>query len=370
MLHKPGSTGLRFLTMAAALAVMQAGWAQTIVQTDSDIPYTETDEGRLALLILLQHPQPALLGPDALKIQRDRPRDSYQDSWGRSAIWRMIGQTHEGRRRVVAVGTDLSATDVFDELVVRFDYVGATVDSLAQYGTGSNWSIRDIKRTNFIGGKSGKWLDGRLVRQMFSRSDADGVMSVRYTYFMSPNLRQVRLVAELRLHLRAARDPRKYYLAIKRRYEYLAPPHKHGLRTWQDGEKAAFERTIERDYEDRTEQYPHNKAAYRDDLNDIQAELRRDPDYILLPDGMLEAWSQDELHGALAFAAERMATMIRTDLSDVPADELVEGRMLTITGLQADGDLKRIRAREFFRDGANTVYQTGGGNLYSIPTPE
>lgn len=370
MLHNLPITGLRFLAVAAAFTVAQAGWAQAIVETVSSGPYMESDDSNIAILILLQHPQPALLGPDALEIQRDRPRDTYQDTWGRSAIWRLIGQTREGQRRVTAVGTDLSAQDVFDDLVARFDFVGATLDSVAQYDMGSNWSIQGINRTDFIGRESGKWLDDRLVRQLLYRSDADGVMAARYTYFMSPNLRQVRLVAELRLHLRAERDPGKYYMALKRRYEYLAPAHESGLREWQADEKDAFKRTIERDYEDRTLEYPHNKAAYRKDRNDVLAELRRDPEYILLPDGMLEAWSRGDLHDALTLAAERMARMIRTDLSQLPANDLVEGRMLTITGLQPDGDLKRMRARVFFRDGANTVYQTGGGNLYSIPTAE
>lgn len=370
MLHNLLISVRRFLPLAVALAAAQSAWAQAIVETIPDGLTTEPVDSSRNIFVLLQHPQPALLGPNALEIQRDRPRDTYKDTWARPAVWRLIGQTHEGRQRVAALGSDVSAQDAFDRLVKGFDFVGRTVDSISQFDDGSNWSIQGINRTGFIGRESGKWLDDRLVRQMFYRTAAHGVLTIRYTYFMSPDLRQIRLVAEMRMYTRAKRDPRKYAMTLKRRYEYLSPEHDRGRRAWRAGEKEAFLRTIERDMAQRTRRYPQNEAAYRKDRDNLRRALRRDPDAILLPDGMLEAWSPEELHAALELAAERMARMIRTDLARLPANERVEGRMLTVTARQADGDPKRIRAREYFRDGENTVYQTGGGNLYSIPTAE
>ena len=85
---------------------------------------------------------------------------------------------------------------------------------------------------------------------------------------------------------------------------------------------------------------------------------------------MLESWTEEDLSAALDLATQSMATMLERDFKDFPADELVEGRIEGVKALQPDGDRKRIRAREFFRDGNNTVYQTGGGNLYSLPTAQ
>jgi len=289
MLHNLPVCGRRFLTLIVALAATQSAWAQAIVETLPDGPYTEPVASSRNIFVLLQHPQPALLGPNALEVQRDRPRDTYQDTWARPAVWRLIGQTHDGRQRIAALGSDVTAQDAFDRLVKGFDFVGRTVDSISQFDEGSNWTIQGINRTKFIGLESGKWLDDRLVRQMFYRTAAHGVATIRYTYFMSPDLRQVRLVAELRMYMRAKRNPRKYAMTLKRRYEYLSPAHDRGLRAWRAGEKEAFQRTIERDYAQRTQRYPHNEAAYRKDGDDLRRALRRDPDNILLPDGMLEA---------------------------------------------------------------------------------
>ena len=368
MLHNSWTESLRFAVILTGLTLAQAGSAQAIVETLPDGPYEELVETERNVVVLLHHPQAGLMGPDALEIQRDQPRNTHRDTWGREAIWRLIGQTHEGRRRITATSTDLTAREAFENLVTRFDFVDTTLDSIARFDTGSNWSIQGINRTELDFKGDREWNNDSLVRKVFYRSDADGVMTLRYTYFMSPDLRHIRLVAEVRMYRRAPRSVRKYTTTLMRRYEYLSPAHESGLRPWHRGEKEAFERTIERDYSNRVEMYPHNKSAYKKDRDDLRRELRRNPDRILLPDGMLEAWSPEDLHAALALAAEHMSTMIRADLAQLPADELVDGRMLTVTARQLDGDPKRIRAREFFRDGENTVYQTGGGNLYSIPT--
>ena len=356
------------MVIIALIVFAQPVFAEPIVETIPDGPYAEPELQGRSILVLLQHPQPALLGPNALEIQRDRPRDTYLDTWGRPAIWRLIGRTQEARQRVTASGADRSAKDVFDDLVTRFDFVGTTVESIADFDARSNWSIHDINRSDFIGHESGKWLDDRLVRRLFYRSNVDSIMSIRYTYFMAPGLSQIRLVVKLRMYSRAERDARYYVMTLKRRYEYLSPVHVNSRRNWWNGERQAFKRAIEYDYVVRTERNPQNEPAYRQDRKEAEAELRRSPDYVLLPDGMLEAWSPDDLHKALRLAAERMANMIGTDLSRLPANERVDGRKLTITGLQLDGDPKRMRARVFLRDGQNTVYQTGGGDLYSIPT--
>lgn len=303
-------------------------------------------------------------------MRRDRPRDTYEDSWASDAVWRMIGRTYEVQQQLLKQGNSTTAADAFNALVAGFDFIGTTMDSIGGVDEGSNWQIQGIDRTNFNGPEHSSWRDDKLVRRTLKRSVADGVMTVRYTYFMSPDLRQVRLIAELRMYKRAPRDVRGYAMTLKRRYEYLSPPHARGLRDWHEGEKEAFLQTIEDDFADRTRQYPHNESAYRKDRVELRRALRRSKDRILLPDGMLEAWSQAELHEALQLAAERMASMIRTDLASLPAHDRVEGHMLTVIAPKLDGDPTRIRAREFFRDGENIVYQTGGGNLYSIPKPE
>lgn len=367
-LHKASTAVGHVLVLLVVLAAPRGAAGQPIVETLPDDYSGFGVQMLTGVHILVQPVQPTLLGPDALR--KDLKAPGLGALLFSETIDPLIGGA--GAAFDIAAGLNDLGTyqsadpDALDRRPSGFDFHDETMTALAALDDGADWVASAIEEHEFIRDMDGSWRSGFIAGDILRDGFSGAVMALRLTYFVSPDLRQVRLRAELRTYGTSTRKSGAREV-LHRHYEYLGPKNDVVLRPWHDGEKEDLIREIEDTYTASVERQPHNEAAYRQD-RDRALNLIVDRDTILPSRAMREGWPDDKLTNELRTALHAVVHMIATDRKALWKKHEGKGTRSRFQALSPAGKPAGFSGRALYSLGSNTVYATRNGDLYSVPT--
>lgn len=194
-------------------------------------------------------------------------------------------------------------------LTDAFVFNVAIVNGLSDIDNGAFWRLSEIYPYNFEGRPRG------TAKRIFGTNDVEYILFLKSTYFISPELNQIRLLMETSMYRRRANiDLIKPLYA--RNYEYLSQSRGDLFRSFRDGEKEALIESIESNYDEQVGRYPHNLKAYKKDRKRALAALRN-RDVILPAMAIREGWPDESFVVGLQRATDHVMEMMREDLRDI-----------------------------------------------------
>jgi len=120
-------------------------------------------------------------------------------------------------------GADALESRVMNAPATSFDFRGETMRIVEQLDDSGNWETSSLHELAFVEVPDRKFRSKRIATQLLRDDDTtDVAMMLDFLFFVSPDHRQVRLVAGLRTY--TVRRGRHYAIEkLTRRYEYLSP---------------------------------------------------------------------------------------------------------------------------------------------------
>lgn len=339
--------------------------SQPIIEEIPDAPEPGRSSDRNPVVIVVQPVQQALYPPSAF-VDRYKPEQPTLEGWADPSVWELIALRPGEEipvKKPVEIGPGVTA---FATLIGDFDYLAATSALLETVEEGAEWNARAMRELDFVDDK-GKWHPERAGRRGFVSGHREYLVLVRLWYSMTPDLRRVRLIVQLRMYKQKYRGSWAVYPEeFRRTYEYLSPPLAPALWPWAPGQQQRLIRALDDVYEARLEAYPVNKTTYRREYKRGVRVLERRKTQ-LMPDFLLVTWPQDKLEAALATAAQSVGRMMQFDLRSLPPEFYRGHEREQFFAVSAKGKRKQYWGRFLFQDGENSVFQKDGGDYYSVP---
>ena len=360
---------VRIARAAVLLAILFAGIAasQPIVEEIPDEPKPGVRDNRDLVVVVVQPVQRALYAPTVFT-DRYKPERPILEGWADPSVWELIALQPGYRipvRKPAEIGPGVSA---FASLITDFDFFAATSSMLEAVDSGADWYARSMHEFDFVDDK-GKWHPRRIGRRGLVHQDGASFVLIRLWYSMTPDLRRVRLIVQLRMYEREdVRGWATYPEQFRRTYEYLSPPLTPALRPWAPGQQERLIQALDETYKARLKAYPVNKTTYHREYKRGVRVLERRSNQ-LMPDFLLEGWPQDKLAAALTTAAQAVGRMMQYDLRSMPPAYYRNGDKQWFFALSAAGKREKYWGSFLFHDGDNSVFQRGGG-YYSVPTED
>lgn len=322
----------------------------------ADEPVADATQARPVAHLLMRPVQLDLMGPDPF----DKPSIfGFRDiGWAIGAIGGVLAGVaidNAIEHANSTHGMDKAARPLGD----GFNFREAIHDKISRLDLETDFDIAEVHEQKFEG--TGK----PLSRWIMNRTDADYVLCLQPTYFISPRLDQLRFVVEVRLYteidvVNEVTGPYERY------YEYLSPSRGELLRPFRDGEKAALIESVNRYFDQKTEQFPHNRKAYGKDRRQALKALNGS-DTILPEMAILEGWPGDSIQIELQLATDNVMALVHADLMDPYATMPEDTEYHEFAGLDLKGRPATFKGHEIGTQGANTVYRDPEGNVYSVP---
>ena len=328
--------------LAMSLSISVGASSQDLDEAD-DFPFHE-------VFVFLETPQEVMLGPDAMQAGPGDP--DYVDVYG------ITGLIH-GVRSLANRIDDQTIEDGLESVVGRFDFESSTKNMLATVEVDSNWVAWETEeRKSFFS------LRGNAKRA-FRETPIDYALGFATTYFLSPGLDQVRLIANIRLYKRPSgrQTPRALFT---RHYEYLSPSVGEVLRPFREGEKEALAAKIEEQYDRLSTENPGNAAENAKEKAQLLQRLAR-REVIPAGQAIREGWPDGSMARALHQAGRQVGHMMSMDLRILrgPAPEGDERVRFEV--LDEDGDPDRKRGYRISSFDGNAIYRDDKRNYYSVP---
>ena len=331
------------LACVAMLPIISIGASSQDLDETDDFPLHE-------VFVFLETPQDVMLGPDAM---RPGPGDAdYVDVYG------ITGMIH-GIRSLANRIDDQTVEDGLQSVLGQFDFESATKNMLATVEVNSNWVAWETEeRESFFS------LRGSAKRA-FRQTPVDYVLGFATTYFLSPGLDQVRLIADIRLYKRpsGAQTPRPLFT---RHYEYVSPSVGEVVRPFHDGEKEALAAEIEEQYDRLSTENPANAA---ENAKEKARVLERLAGRKVIPPGQAirEGWPDGSMARALRLASRHVEHMMSMDLRILRGPAPESGERIRFEALDRQGDPDRKRGYRIGTLDGNTIYRDNKRNYYSLP---
>jgi hypothetical protein len=204
-----------------------------------------------------------------------------------------------------------------------------------------------------------------LSARIFRTSDVAYVIYLDLTYFISPELNQIRLIADSFVYTRSELSDNASVF-YRRSYEYLSPSQGLVLREFDEGEKESLIEAIEAEYEHKLERFPNNRKAYSKDRRRA-LKILKNRDIILPMMAMNEGWPGDSVTVGLQTATEHVFQIMRDDLQIIEKMHDEDGEYTRFSCFTRTGKLKEYEGYVVGVLGTNTIYRDQHGNLFSMP---
>jgi len=240
-----------------------------------------------------------------------------------------------------------------------FDFQRAVLDGVNDLDIEAGWLIADITEYEYSDSKR------MLSKGIFRMSDVAYIMYLDFTYFISPELNQLRLIADTFVYARSelSKDVAMLY---SRSYEYLSPSQGLVLRKFDVGEKESLIEAIEAQYEHKLERFPMNRKAYSKDRRRA-LKILKNRDIILPMMAINEGWPGDSVAVGLQTATEHIFQIMRDDLQNIDNVHDEDEEYTSFLCFNRSGKLKKYEGYVLGVLGTNTIYRDEHGNLFSMP---
>ncbi|MDH4048770.1 MAG: hypothetical protein OEW68_09160 [Gammaproteobacteria bacterium] len=239
-----------------------------------------------------------------------------------------------------------------------FDFHEAVMNGIEQVDDDTELEIVEVHQQKYESRR-------RIVRSILLQTDAEAVICIEPTYFISPGLDQLRLVVQVFVYTQV--DPVDLVSGpYDRYYEYLSPSRGKLFRPFCDGEKAALMASTNEFFDRKTQLYPHNRNAYEKDRKQaIEALENRDT---VLPEmAISERWPADSMDLELQSATDQIMQLIRNDLMNLDAVLPEDAEYVTFAALDFKGKPKLVDGYAVSTLGTSTIYRDENGNVFSVP---
>ena len=338
--------------MFLALLVGRVAAADQSQNIDSESA-TEPHE----VLVLLQTVQEEMLGPDALS-------NSVWSQIGLLGAFfgpggEFVGSSMEGVASLARRDSEAKMEEGIQSVARALNFEAAVLGVINELDFDSNWLLYEVLQGDYA------VQSGRTANRLFSATPVDFVLFIDTTYYVAPELNQIRLRFEVRMYSPSkikGRLPATYV----RKYEYLSQSRGNILRPFRDGEKEAMIAEIEARFAELVERYPANRKAYSKDRRSA-LRILNNRDVVLPITAMDEGWPGSSFKDELVRATNQMKQMLRMDLREIQPSKRVEGQYVPFNGLSSSGKPKKFKGYIVEKLSANTVYRDKGGDMYSVP---
>jgi len=347
------STHIRTIGIAILLAC-RIGFAEQTTEPESSLPIQKSN-----LYIVYDPPQLEMYGPYPFM---ENPQFSYGDP---TSSTRMLPEMLRGTGidQILALDQNRKmGEDVQRSWKVpgsSHDYLHTVATNLGLLSTGTDLIITGIDPLRF---NIGSRLDASWI---LKNSDADHVLFFRSTYFMSPELDQLRMRASVDLFSRKSNKPRTRNL-YSRTYEYLSPSRGILFRPFAEGEKDVLTSMIEAHFDNKTEEFPHNSRAYKKDRDRILRAIRN-RDTILPNVAVGEGWSEESMAFEIQTATNHIIFMVQQDLQSRESDIALNRPIGKFAIMLDNGNSRTIKGNSIGNFENNTIYRDRSGNVFSLP---
>lgn len=337
--------------------------AQAIVESDID------HESFSQRSVLMVHPiQTTLYGPEISSPTGGTGMAGLSGMWKDSPAWLLPGLADIGIQISNFRNRHISAAAAVDELAMQFNFFEETDDALKLLESDKHWLMPPVYTINFSSSLSGGWVAESDARRAFRASPAGKAVFLHFVYFMSPDLLQVRVVADMKVFMKPRSESAMMH-AMTRRFEFMSQPVKTECSQWKRGQRDKVLEEVERKYHDKLSAFPHNKKAYTQDYK-LALKSLRDP--VTMPPIMVFAncWPADSLPTALRTGILNIVAMIRADFNPPAQDALEEETRTSFEGLTLNGRHKTFRGVLIGKSGSHSVVRLKNGDVYSVPTDQ
>ena len=352
---------MRTLLLASVLVLIRTAHAQPIIETDID------HDARPPQYVLVIHPlQTTLYGPDLPGALVGARVAGFTGPWRTDPLWAIPAVLGMGIDMANYRKQGISANAAVDELAARFDYFGETRRALNSLNIEMDWPISPIFDIDFRSPlDGGGWYVEKHAKRVLGETGADAVIFLHFVYFMSPDLLQVRTVASMKTY-HAPRKKKERFVENTRHFEYLSPPVNDVCRRWEAGQRERVAANIERIYQDKLTEYPHNRTAY---TKDRELALKAIADPVIMPPAMVftNCWPDDTLTEALRLGIADLVEMIRADHGLLMPNSNRAGTRVTFVGLSLKGKPRKFKGLLMYENQRAEVVRMNNGDVYSVP---
>lgn len=251
--------------------------------------------------------------------------------------------------------------------LLKFNFDAAVSNIFESIDDESDWDLLQLETIYFEDPETGEVRRRTNAKRILKSGIADVALFFKFAYYFSPELNQIRLLAESQSFTKG----REGYVGggTSRNYEYLSPSYGVALRPWRDGERSERVAAIDSIYGEKVAENPRNEKVYRLERQLALAAID-DNQRIPKAQAATEFWTGDLLHGALNLATRHMKFMLHRDLQSLlSSDDYDASKRLTIDHLDRDGNARRIRVQQVGKLDEQKIYRGKFGFLYSIPGP-
>ena len=352
---------MRLPSVYSILLVAGAVHAQAIIESDIDY------ENASGPAVLIVHPVQTTLYEQGFSSPREgNTMAGLSSLWKDSPAWLLPGLVEIGVQISNFRDRNISANAAADQLATRFDYFGETDDALKVLGSDEHWLLPPIYDIAFGSSLNGGWTAESDAKRIFRDGPSEKAVFVHFIYFMSPDLLQVRVVADMKVIRRHA-SASATMQTMTRRFEFMSRPLNAECSQWEHGQRDKVLAEIERKYGDRLSAFPQNKKAYR---QDYKLALRSIKDPVIMPPMMVFAncWPDDSLSTALRTGIVDVVAMIRADFNTSVRITPREEMKMSFEGFTLKGRRKTFRGTLIGESGLQSIVRLKNGDVYSVPT--
>ena len=352
---------MRTLLLASVLVLIRTAVAQPIIETDID------HDAQPPQYVLVIHPlQTTLYGPDLPGALVGARVAGLTGPWRSDPLWAIPAVLGMGIDMANYRKQGISANAAVDELAARFDYFGETRRALDSLDVEMDWPVSPIFDIDFRSPlDGGGWYVEKHAKRVLGETGADAVIFLHFVYFMSPDLLQVRTVASMKTY-HAPRKKKERFVETTRHFEYLSPRVGDVCRRWEAGQRERVAAYMERTYQDKLTEYPHNRAAY---TKDRELALKAIADSVIMPPAMVftNCWPDDTLTEALRLGIAELVEMIRADHGLLVPNSDRAGTKVSFAGLSLKGKPRKFKGLLMYENQRADVVRLNNGDVYSVP---